>query len=678
MPSNEETITRWLSRIKAAKKVRESWWRDAKQYSDGYSGDFPADFDQTVQPNWVKRVIDSAVEHLYFKNVSVEIPSRRAQDFDTAAPASALINTVLRTAKAEPKFREAVRDALLFGSGYLKIGYHTEQLTEDAIAYLQTDALAENEQLMQGMEVTAVEGENHADHIAQHQALLDTPEIHKIIQQTHGVKGALNIAQHIEQHRQLKRLEERRGRLYFDLEPEEVWIKYVDPRGVLIDPNAACLDDARWVAFRLVRSLDDIKADPAYRNTSKLEGGDVEMYDDAEGEYEAVLERLRSSSRSERDDDNLVELYEVWDRKEMMRYVICPQLKDRFLLKEATPFPRLPGFFPLCQVQFNRSPASGRSAKDQERVYGLSHVASFWAEQLELNTLVNQMLEIVRHNVPRYLAHASVNREVLDALTSPDVGGIYQLTNTGQGAPLDNPSMAVHALVQHGVPESLLQAIQAVTQMIQLKSGFSEIVLGGNAPSGQTATATQIAAQSASATVDNMLTRVGEAYVHLAEMTRALIKQFYTKPRAVLVLGKDGEALEAWVGQSVMNDTAGEELLVRSGSQSAAVDALRRNQNLQAWSLLRQSEYFNKRELDLWVAQSLGISPSSKLVLSEEEMLAKAKQMGALQAAQTQAQATPPATPNPADLAAQLRSEMGQAANPGTQLPGSGMANPAG
>jgi len=107
------------------------------------------------------------------------------------------------------------------------------------------------------------------------------------------------------------------------------WVSY---RKMIIDPDGENDDTRhRWVAEEIVRTLEDVKADPLFKNTKDLEGG-------WEGEYETKDHRGKffDDRRVDQDDAKRVRLFEIWDMVEK-RHIVIADGYGEMLMDEPLP-----------------------------------------------------------------------------------------------------------------------------------------------------------------------------------------------------------------------------------------------------------------------------------------------------------------------------------------------------
>ena len=195
--------------------------------------------------------------------------------------------------------RRVLLDAFLSPFGVAKVGWSTdvEGMIERIVNFdpqnVIDDPVIENDFLLAGQPTRVMADQMHDQHIETHTLLLQTPELHRTIQ--------VLLGDHIEEHnRQFNRGDpDRNTSIKWEAPFGQRW----EPGSVLIDPLAQNgITDARWVAFRYKKPIDEILMDQTLNNTSDLE----------------PTERLDGAPESKnldlKDDFGLVVGWEIWAR----------------------------------------------------------------------------------------------------------------------------------------------------------------------------------------------------------------------------------------------------------------------------------------------------------------------------------------------------------------------------
>lgn len=203
------------------------------------------------------------------------------------------------------------------------------------------------------------------------------------------------------------------------------WAMRLSPYSVFPDPMVDRFENGRFLIIKVVRTLDDVRRDPKYKNTEDLtpDGYLNPMYSDPISRQQSWRDNpsgfqvMESTSFDQTIGESkrtpIVTLYEFWDKRDGKYYVLSQQNGITTYLREPQdwPFPQL-GTFPVFPLQFNVSP---------DEPWAIGDVEVIWRNQQELNHLRTIMLEHVRRCTQhRILAPASASDDDLTNLANPD------------------------------------------------------------------------------------------------------------------------------------------------------------------------------------------------------------------------------------------------------------------
>lgn len=137
---SQETIevTKWLSAIDKAKEWRDK--TDAFQNAGRYINEYKGKWDWLAQSisiplvplNLVFAYVKTEIARLYFHNPWITISPRKSDDISSAKIAEVVINDVWKKLKLKIQGKLALRDALLVGHGWIKVGYTMEEGTVES------------------------------------------------------------------------------------------------------------------------------------------------------------------------------------------------------------------------------------------------------------------------------------------------------------------------------------------------------------------------------------------------------------------------------------------------------------------------------------------------------------------------------------------------------------------
>lgn len=205
---------------------------------------------------------------------------------------------------------------------------------------------------------------------------------------------------------------------YNDIQPGMPWARAVNPKDFVVPWGCLELEDARWVAHRVIRLNVDLKKDPKYSNTRDLEPQiSMEAYMESDRRVQRSpvrrTDRIKASSWTQNTFVIYNEIWEIRDRK-TGEIIVITRDYDKFLRKDI----------------------------DALQIYGLPYVAcgfvpttrSFWTtpqayylgqNQAEENDIAIQATKTRRINVMRYLVDESIiTRDEADKWIGSDVGGV--------------------------------------------------------------------------------------------------------------------------------------------------------------------------------------------------------------------------------------------------------------
>lgn len=313
--TQEERIAYWQRQIRfATDRVRPHFEAAdvlIKQYQNDPSSEREEHAqDQSNVKDHLSRVktslvfgwVDQSIANLLERNPSFSVSAQSKDSTDGAPVVSSVSNYWYQETGQRRQDERVLLDAFLTPWGVKKLGWTTdvEQRVGDVIHQLQggddhdfaDDVESETLFLMTGQPQRVMEEHDHVAHIEAHVIAQQDPELDPAV--------AAVLDSHIKLH---KRFQDR-------ADPDRnSSIQWEAPFGVrwppddfLIDPLAQDgINDAQWIAFRSHRRLDDVKANPNYKNLDGLEAST--RPDDAPSGL---------SGEDMEDDFGMVELWEIW------------------------------------------------------------------------------------------------------------------------------------------------------------------------------------------------------------------------------------------------------------------------------------------------------------------------------------------------------------------------------
>jgi hypothetical protein len=383
---------------------------------------------------------DLVAVNLAFSTVNVIAPSvsvnhpkvvvtpNDPENSDRAAFVEAVINHTWRHHDFRKPFRRSVKDFLIFGHGWIKVGWQFleqertlgEEEREDMIneANLEADAFA----------------------MANPELAGDLPSDEEI------AANITNTAMMIVE--------------------DQPFVERVSPFDMFVDPEATCLEDANWIAQRIVRPLEEAKKDKRYKASARKKL-------DAEN----ILYPLNSPSSRQQQEEYLYDeertvVFEFYDIVNNTISVLA-QSGDEFLV-DPTPMPYAYGQ-PFVML---------RNYDVPDYFYPMGDLEAIESLQLELDKTRTQLVNARKRYARKYLYHErSFGPEGREALASDQDGRLVPVVE--ENKPL---SETVIPMPQTPLSPEIYQYSDIIETDINTVSGVSEYARGQMPETRRTAT----------------------------------------------------------------------------------------------------------------------------------------------------------------------------------------------
>lgn len=318
----------------------------------------------------------------------------------------------------------------------------------------------------------------------------------------------------------------KRGHIEYDQDviPGMPWVRSVMPHDIVVPWGTRDIQDAQWIAHRVVRHIDDLRDDPKYENTLGLQP-QLSMESFVNSYRVTMKRRHRTPSMGK---PEFVELWEIWDKKTSRVFVVSRDYgkflrnsESSLIIEKSLPFVGL-SFVPRSRAFWVTPDA-----------YYLLHV------QMELSDLAVQRTKQRRLSVLKFIADSNVMRETeLAKILSPDVGAVAFIDG---GHDLSRAIMKLDNVPNPGLAyeENLLRA-NAREQI-----GFSRNQLGEYAGGRKTASEVITVDRSSQLRMSRRGLQVKRFYEDAIRIINKIIFSHWTLARYVRVLD-DNEA-EQWM-----------------------------------------------------------------------------------------------------------------------------------
>jgi hypothetical protein len=295
--SRADKLKRYRHKVDHAVKWRtdegydDTWGRMIDLYRGRHFPD--ASTEDRIKINIAFSTINVIFPSITVNHPKVAVSATKPEDEDKAVIAEAVLNYWWRHYDFKRPFRDAAKDFLIIGHGWLKVGW---QYAEQDSPLNDTERAAEAQAANAQLDEYAAENPDMAGDLPTREEVEDALPSTKII-----------------------------------VTEDRPTLERVSPFDVYVDPEATSIDNVRWIAQRVVRDLDEAKRDERYSPSVRkaLKGDSTPRT--------AVLE-ARDRDKRERD-ANRVTVWEFYDLRSRTVATFAHG-SDQFLIDPvAVPYP---------------------------------------------------------------------------------------------------------------------------------------------------------------------------------------------------------------------------------------------------------------------------------------------------------------------------------------------------
>ena len=510
------------------RRIRSSGrWRDEEGYdslwrrmNDLYRGKHwprtTASSEDLIAVNLAFSTVNVIAPSVSVNHPKIVVSPTLPQDGDRATFVEAVINYMWRHHDFRNPFRRAVKDFLIFGHGWLKVGWNfVEQ--ERSLGNTERQELAEDamfEANLFGAENPELAG-----------GLPSDEELTAMIPQT-----SMSVVE------------------------DQPFVERISPFDMFVDPEATCMADAKWIGQRVVRRLEDAKTDKNYKPSARKRlTADAMLYP-----------MYESSSRQEREEflleEERVAIYEYYDIANNTMSV-SSLTGDEFLV-DPIPMPYAYGQ-PFVML---------RNYDVPDYFYPMGDLEAIESLQLELDKTRSQLVNARKRYARKYLYHErSFGPEGREALESDQDGRLVPVVD--ENKPL---SEVVIPMPQTPLSPEVYNTSAIIEDDIAAVSGVSEYARGQFPEIRRTATEASLIADAGNARAADKLAIVELGIGHVARRIIQLMQQFMTGEQVARVVGRGGESLFVTYSR---DDIVGEyDYSVEGGSTQPTNDTIRKQQ----------------------------------------------------------------------------------------------------
>jgi len=518
--SRQQKLESCIDRVEKCQR-----WREQEQYEQTW-GRLVDLYKGKHWPSTTTTKSDLIAVNLAFSTINVIAPSvavnypkivvqaTNPENRDRAAFVEAVANYLWKHHDFRTPFRRAVKDFLIFGHGWIKTGWkfveQEQSLNEDEWSGMLDSALFE------------------ADAFA-----TETPDLAGSLPSPEEI--AANIPSTI-----------------MRVVEDQPFVERVSPFDMFVDPSATCIEDAKWVAQRLVRPLAEAQVDPNYKPS-------VRKRLTANGSY-----NLNETTRADLDDrwEFLEDQVVIWEFYDILSNSVAVYADDadEFLV-DPVPMPYAYGH-PFSMLRNYDVPG---------QFYPIGDLESIESLQLELDKTRSQLMNDRKRYARKYLYHErSFGPEGREALESEEDGRMVPVLD--ENKPL---SEVVVPMPQVPISPEIYAYSDIIEQDINTVSGISEYARGAMPEIRRTATEASIVADAQNARAADKLAVVEMTISAVARRVLQLMQQFMTGNQMARVTVSGEDMFIDYTREDIIGEY---DFAVQAGSTQPMNDTIRKQQ----------------------------------------------------------------------------------------------------
>lgn len=308
---------------------------------------------------------------------------------------------------------------------------------------------------------------------------------------------------------------------------DRFFAKRIYPGNFFVSPEAGCnLEEADYCGYVEVRSLEEVKANPRFKNTRQLKGStnNLRQWFDAE----MVKEYCSDDASGDQvpADIKRVKLYHYYEKSKRL-YMVMTDEHDKPLLEDTWNWdhPRYP-----FRVRQN--------VGDTDQFWGIPGPLMMEHQQRELNESRSQMSDHRRRFVPKFLAReGTLSTKGINALKSTDAGEVVFHTS--------NDDIAIAPIVMPPVQPEVYSTETQLVADIQTIMGVSQYEIGQAPTKRITGAEVDAIQERGGARAKNDLQEFETWCAEVAEDCLAWLKMYSVKTRQIPLYDMEGN-IQGW------------------------------------------------------------------------------------------------------------------------------------
>ena len=528
--------------IRDARNLRSvgKWDERFSKFIQIYSNKYPypelSDYDDVVVPNMVFSTVNVIVPSIAINTPKIEVRGNSPEDEPAAETATAVVNYQWDAYDVQNQVRSAIKDFVIVGHGWLKVVWESEEkevpLTAEEFTAAAAQALAERSALL---------GSNP-------DMESEVPTAEELVDSLPAKKVAVTKDQPL--------------------------VKRVSPFDVLVDPDATCFEDVRWVAQRSF-----VPIEVARKN---------EDWDKAVRSRLVKVKKSKARDDVDVDDESeksdiagFAEIYEFYDLISGQMCVFADGTEGYLLAPEDSPFP---GGHPFVFVPNYEVP---------ERFFPIGDVETIYPLQLELGlTRTAQLNDRKRGRRITLFKASALDADGIQALRDGQDNVMINVTSSSA-----NFDEVFKQVSSQGLQPEWYRADSQSMSDIDLVSGVTEYQRGGQTDIRRTATEVGVMQDASNARSADKLAKVEKAMAEVAERMIRLSQQFMDTEAVARVVSE--EAAVRWVPYSAEALQGDFSFRIEAGSSQPQNESFKRqmaNQMMDTFGQFIGSGYLNDQK----------------------------------------------------------------------------------
>ena len=502
--------TRWRNEM----GYDQLWKRMIDLYRGKHWPQTTANNEDLIAVNIAFSTINVIAPSVSVNHPKIVVTPNQPEDEDRAVFVEAVVNHLWKHHDFRTPFRSAVKDFLIFGHGWIKVGWKFVE---------QERSLSDAERQMY-LDESIVEADTFA---------MQNPDMAAELPSDEDLAANLPSTE-------------------MTVVEDQPFVERVSPFDILVDPEATCMDDASWIAQKIIRPLEEAKADKRYKASARKQ-----LTADA-----TTADPLQNPVRDERyvsDAERVI----IWEYYDIAGNTMCVMADsgDEFLV-DPTPMPYAYGQ-PFVML---------RNYDIPDYFYPMGDLEAIESLQEELDKTRSQLVNARKRYGRKYLYHErSFGPEGREALESEQDGRFVPVVD--ENKPL---SEIVMPLPQVPLSPEVYNTSSIIENDINVVSGVSEYARGQMPEIRRTATEASIIADAGNARAADKLAIVELSIGMIARRVIQVMQQFMTGQMMAHVAANGGENLFIPFSRE---DIVGEyDFSVEAGSTQPMNDTIRKQQ----------------------------------------------------------------------------------------------------